>query len=219
MKHEPNAELIRLPTANSVGLARFAIKGAETHLSAIRRILKHEHLPQSEGGAEYVSPLNNSAVVDVLLWRTRAFFWELVGAFDMFLQWANDHFELGLPEHNVMWANMPTKSPRDQAGWDRMRVLLEEGYNSEWYFEIRTYRNFAHRSLLPLTSLVPKLPGETMVFLPHARVGQTHYDDIRVQMEEYINRMLAFGRRLFEHESTAQQDIQADGPASGGPTA
>lgn len=183
-------------------MARFAIKGAYVHLRAIQRLLKHVP-PQAHGAVEYASPLSDPVVMEQIMWRTRAFFWELVGAFDMFLQWANDHFVLGLAGDKVMWAAMPTSSSRDQAGWTAMRKLLEDGYNSEWYYEVRMYRNFAHRSILPMKSIIPKIPGETQVFLPHARKGQSHYDDIRTQLNSYIEQMLALGRRLFEHQMSA----------------
>lgn len=197
MAHEPDPELARLPTPSGGTIARFAIKGAEVHLRAIHRLLTRGS-SLTDGAVEYSSPLDNPAVTAQLMWRTRAFFWELVGAFDMFLQWANDYFALGVPEGKVTWAAMPAQSFRDQAGWTAMRKLLEDAYNSEWYYEIRMYRNFAHRSILPVTSMIPKIHGETQVFLPHARKGQSHYDDVRVQMKSYIEHMLALGQRLFE---------------------
>lgn len=216
MAHETHGELARLPTQSGSSMARFAIKGAEVHLRAIQRLLKHDPM-QIDSAAEYASPLNDPAVMEQLVWRTRAFFWELVGSFDMFLQWANDHFALGVAEGRVAWNTMPIASSRNHAEWTAMRKLLEDGYNSEWYFEVRMYRNFAHRSILAMTSMIPKVPGETQVYLPHARKGQANYDDIRIQLSGYIDQMLVLGQRLFENKKAAQQAVEADSPASGEP--
>lgn len=134
MKQEQHSELRRLPLQSGATLARFAIKGAEVYLTAITELLNHNDPEDAQ--VDYASPVNNAAVVDALLWRTRAFFWELVGAFDMFLQWANEQFRLGLAEGEVRWDKMPSTSSADNDGWIKMRAVLETAYNSDWYFEV-----------------------------------------------------------------------------------
>lgn len=205
MKHKEHPELRRLAVQSGATLARFALKGAEVNLSAITKLLTRD--PETPR-KEYESPLDNPRVVDELLWRTRAFFWELVGAFDMFLQWANDHFQLGLSEGDVKWSKMPNTSPVDQGEWSKMRAALENAYNSEWYFEIRTYRNYAHRSVLHVQALVPKTSGEAQVFLPHARRDQPYYEHLPIQMRGYLEHMRLLARELFT--SVAQQGAAPD---------
>lgn len=214
MKQEQHPELRRLPRQSGAALARFAISGAEIHLIGIEKLLGHNDPEDAQ--VDYASPVNNAAVVDALLWRTRAFFWELVGAFDMFLQSANEQFCLGLAEDKVRWDKMPSTSSVDNDGWIRMRAVLETAYNSDWYFEVRSYRNYAHRSIIHVTALVPKNLGTTQVFLPHARVGQSHYEDLRVQLKSYLEQMHLLGQQL---ACLAQQSAQADSSASGGPAA
>lgn len=195
MKQEQHPELRRLPAQSGATLARFAIRGAEVHFTAITELLNH--IEPEVVQLHKASPMNNAAVVDALLWRTRAFFWELVGAFDMFLQWANEQFQLGLAEGEVRWDKMPSISSADNDGWIKMRAVLETAYNSDWYFEVRTYRNYAHRSIIHVTALVPINSGAPQVFLPHARVGQVHYDDLRIQLKSYLDQMLLLGEQLF----------------------
>jgi hypothetical protein len=214
VKQKQHPELQRLPLQNGATLARFAIRGAEVHLSAITKLLQHND-PEDDQ-ANYTSPVNNPAIVDALLWRTRAFFWELVGTFDMFLQWANEQFRLGLTEGEVRWDKMPSTSSADNDGWIKMRAVLNTAYNSDWYFEVRTYRNYAHRSIIHVTALVPKNSGVTQVFLPYARVGQSQYEDLRVQLKSFLDQMFLLGQPL---AGMAQQGAQADSPASGGPAA
>ena len=210
MKQEQHPELRRLPLQSGATLARFAIRGAEVHLTAITELLNHNDPEDAQ--VHYASPVNNAAVVDALLWRTRAFFWELVGAFDMFLQWANEQFRLGRAEGEVRWGKMPSTSSADNDGWIKMRAVLETAYNSDWYFEVRNYRNYAHRSIIHVTALVPKNSDPTQVFLPHARVGQSHYEDLRVQLKSYLDQMFLLGQQLFA--GMDQQGAQADGPAA-----
>jgi hypothetical protein len=131
-------------------------------------------------------------------WLLRSYFWELVGAFDMMLQWANDRFARGIPEHDVRWAKMPKTAMPEPKVWERVRAALKAAWDSEWFFEVRTYRNFSHRSFLHLTALIPKKGGKPQVMLEHARTGQKYYEDLRIQLPKYLDATRALGAILFQ---------------------
>ena len=74
----------------------------------------------------------------------RAFFWELTSAFDTLLQLVNRQYELGLDQRDVLWDTVSKKLSQRRELKPLLRKLAK-GYSSEWFTDVREYRNFAHR--------------------------------------------------------------------------
>jgi hypothetical protein len=202
-RHKAHRMMKRLGVLDGTALALSAFNGASYHLDRITEVINRaeERAVEAADGVNHPLFLNATEVNEVH-WQVRSFFWELVGAFDMMLQWVNERFYLGLEEGQVTWARIPTRADKDQVEWDRVRKILEIAWDSEWYFEVRTYRNFSHRSFLMLTSLVPTR-GRPQLFLEHAREGQPYYEDVRVHLKRYLVAVQSLGADVFGAAKTA----------------
>lgn len=193
--HKPHPMMRRLPILDGRTLAASALTGATYHLHQITGLLNSAgELAEAWTGEEHPTFLSQSQINQVH-WHLRSFFWELVGAFDLALQWANDRFQLGLEEHNVMWRLIPGDAGIDQHEWDRVHSCLINVWDSEWYFEVRTFRNFSHRSFLTTTALIPKR-GKPQLMLEPAREGQC-YEDIRDHLPKYLDAMRQLSGQIF----------------------
>ena len=181
-----------MPVQDPVRMVRSAIHAAENHLSTIKGILAPYDGPPSSGKQQQPT----GGEVFEIQCRIRSFFWELYGAYDLILQWANVVYELRLDESEV-GARSVRSAQSGVSGWEKVRSILNDTWNTPWFFEVRTYRNFSHRSLLGYTALVSKERGLLSVFLPSARVGQEPYQDLREQLQVYVHEMLLVGKKLF----------------------
>ena len=132
------------------GSAWLALRGADYHLFQIKRLIATPAFQTHwEADASLDSKLREQYVEHqrVFDYHLRASFWELTAAFDTALQWINLEFGFGLPEKSVSWdAIRETAATKHEAAWPRARNVLAGIWESSWYFEIRQYRNFAHRS-------------------------------------------------------------------------
>jgi hypothetical protein len=91
MRYEISQELMFTHGVDRHQVAHSAVLGAEDALAKIEETLgKHPDAVQM--------PLDRFIE---LQWRVRSFFWELVGAWDLFQQWVNDAFALGYSEDKV----------------------------------------------------------------------------------------------------------------------
>ncbi|MDN7683442.1 hypothetical protein [Burkholderia cenocepacia] len=180
-----SATLQALPTSALQFLddAGFCIRGAEMHLDAVRMIIAR----------------TRSVALDELTWRTRSVFWELIGAWDLFLMWATERHDLRmkgrrLRHHEVAINNVFLSTSSDQA-WPGIRQILYETVESPWFFELREYRNFAHKWVIGSEELIVQKTATTHYMLPLARVGQDRLD-FYTQLDLYVEQMIALGAKL-----------------------
>ena len=172
-----SSELTELPFVDHQNLARVAISGARENLNAIFELVAHG------------TPTGVQA--DVLHWRTRAFFWELFSAWDLFLNWANDRFELRLSAGEPQTETIVGRYS-DKKGWHEVRDILLEAKQSEWFFEISRYRDFSHRSFSRTQGPRVESGGRHSVYLPLARDGQSLLP-IEEHLQRYLDHMIEVG--------------------------
>ncbi len=190
MEHKQHKGLKRLPVIDGWTLINSAITGASYHQYQIKSLLDsfEQRIPISKDDWPRLS--NNET--NLLHWHLRDFFWELVGAYDLLLQWSNERFALGHQEDKIFWNKIRNTDHAevDKELWNKVKSCLQQAMNSEWYFEIKTYRNFSHRSFLNITVLTPK-NGTPQIFLEPAREGQ-NYEDIRISLHNYLDKFKSF---------------------------
>jgi hypothetical protein len=140
----------------------------------------------------------------------RAFFWELDATFDTMLQWANQRYKLGVSEGNMKWEAIKNKQATGvyelDSEWKEKYQLLDTVWNSAWYFEVRMYRNFAHRTFNFVQHAFvkhtdPERYETTITCLPSARDGQQEYTDIMAQLQKYLDEMRQLGANIFSNIS------------------
>jgi hypothetical protein len=131
-------------------------QGARYHLDAVQAALTTPGVQTLWRDDPTLTDAERSALtrqLNALHCHIRGFFWELASVFDAILFWANQRFELGLPERDVLWSNVAKeKATIDGPTWARTKAVLKTTWESDWFFEVREYRNFAHRSFLLLTA-------------------------------------------------------------------
>jgi len=185
-----------------------AIAGARYHLEKIAENLNSAGMQRYWGDDLEIDDLTRrklQANINVFHWHLRAFFWELVASFDTMLQWANQRFDLGLQEDKVKWEKIPRTAGKDQAEWDKKYAILESVWESSWYFEVRMYRNFAHRAFLFVQSEFEEQKTShksshqlKMTWLLPVREGQQEYRIIMEQLQYYLERMRHLWEVLFK---------------------
>jgi hypothetical protein len=195
--HKIHPALGHLSLTKGDEIAFVAFKGATYHLSFIKHILNNAEKQIGVDSSESPESFISQKELTELLWHLRSFFWELTGSFDLMLQWVNDRFALGIREDQLLWRNIPELAGKDQNIWNRVHQSLEDAWNSEWLFEIRMYRNYAHRSFFQIISVINREKGEAQVFLPLAREGQHCCVDIREHLKKYLEEMLKLGAMVF----------------------
>jgi hypothetical protein len=185
-----------------------AFRGAHYHLDALKSFLTKPGLQNLWNNDPKLSSDERNRLqeqVNAFHWHMRAFFWELVGAFDAMLLWSNGRFGLGLNERDGRWSTVTSATPtNDPHLWAQKKVILQAAWESDWFFEIREYRNFAHRSFLILQ--VEYAPSENDKSAPHhlrlihllpARVGQAFYQDLTEHLSNYHREMGKVGESIF----------------------
>lgn len=183
-----------------------AYQAAKYHLEKIKEIVNspsmQEFWHEDKGVDGSIRKLHQENI-DKFHWHLRAYFWELVAAFETMLQWANQRYELGLEEKEVVWKNMPKKAGKDQSEWDNKHKVFESVWESPWFFEVRMYRNFAHRAFLFVQGEFDESESEnapapklSTLWLLHVREGQPNIGLVE-QLESYIEKMrqLVFFKR------------------------
>lgn len=194
------------PVHDLADSALTAFQGARYHLDALKTSLEKpgmQTLWKESSDLSADERRSNQNTLNAFHWHLRAFFWELVGAFDATLLWANARFGLGSPERNVKWGTVresPASINADK--WLDKKAVLENAWESDWFFEVREYRNFAHRSFLLIQAeYMPSKSGglnelHFITLLP-ARVGQAPVRDLIDHLSEYHERMRELGERIF----------------------
>jgi hypothetical protein len=196
--HRRSPELQRLPEAAPGELSYVAFAGATFHLEQIEELLSkgiaRPYDPATETESEGIA---RELRTRKFSWHLRGFFWELLGAFDLMLMWANDHFALRVAERDVKSIeSLAQQTPsRNESAWPSVLRILRAASDSEWLFEIRTYRNFAHRSFMGIVAVIGK-EGEDTTLLPRARVGQV-VPHVAEEMRRYLNEMRSLGAAVF----------------------
>jgi hypothetical protein len=177
-------DLSRLPSTDRRSFARLAVLGAREQLNHIERLLRANEALSAE---EFIE----------LQWRTRSFFWELIGAWDLYLYWCKDHCALIdikpqlVNTKNVLGANS------NHVDWAAILAVLKPAAESAWHFELSRYRNYAHRSFFEITALRTLRDGKEQLFLPMARVGQdSHFKGVVGVMELYLQNIESVGEQL-----------------------
>lgn len=188
--HKISPKLKNLHDIDSWSSVDVAIRGAHYHSFHITKLLDK----YDEDCTQFsVSQMN---------WLIRGFFWELVGAFDLILQWSNKRFYLEVEEckkqvktgkwkpiaiEQVKWSKVQAARATNEIDlWKQVAECLEQAWKSVWYFEVRTYRNFAHKSLFDMTGFVrTDGKGGSQWFISLAREGQV-YEDLRILLPNYI---------------------------------
>jgi hypothetical protein len=192
-----------------------SLNGASYHLTRITQILDEaEPISWQDPDFDNGKFLSGREVNEVL-WHLRSFFWKLVGAFDMMLQWVNEYFELGLAEDDVSWRRIRNAQSRTNPAWLETRQILSETWDIAWYFDVRTYRNFSHRSFLHPQTLIPREPGKIIVAMEAACDNAPMRADIREELPKYTEAMRLLGGRVSSRKGTptrrANHFIQAQG--------
>lgn len=185
-----------------------SFRGARYHLDALRSFLRRPGVQTLWQEGPNLSSTERGLLQDQLNafhWHLRAFFWEIVSAFDAMLHWSNRRFELSVKERDVGWDTIEKGNAQVDAGtWAKKRSILRTTWESEWFFEVRQYRNFAHRSFLLLqVSYGPSKDDPSGVYhltfinLLPARVGQQVCRDLIEHLSEYHDRMGKVGAEMF----------------------
>jgi hypothetical protein len=197
-----------VPAIKLDNAASFAFNGAKYHFEKVK---ENFNGPAIQTGWEWTDQCKDQATKQKLqdqiyqfYWHLRAFFWEMVGTFETILQWANQRYELGVPEDKVLWSRIPKLASKDQSEWDKKYALLKSAWESDWYFEVRMYRNFAHRGFLfahgeyriNQRSDREESALNIMSLLP-VREGQQNCTDIIQQLSGYLEEMRRLEENIF----------------------
>jgi hypothetical protein len=197
MAHEICHEMLKTRGVDRHQLAYSAVLGAENALARIEEIVtKHSHVSMTH--EQFIE----------LQWRVRSFFWELVGAWDLFQQWVNDTY-LRYDEDKVSMNSIRQAIENGKGsgpGWKEVSELLLAAFESDWHFEIRTYRNYGHRSYFQMTNMIQQNTGRNSLFLPCARKGQnSQFKGIVPHLKYYIERMREIGQKIAEIRAAPEE--------------
>lgn len=166
----------------------FGVEGARYHLDHLLQALNKEGMATG-WTAETVDETTRSRLqrdVNDFHWHLRAFFWELVAEFDMLLVTVNHSEGLGIAERKVCWEEV-ARQAHAQGKWSAKIDTLSRAYCSAWYTELKTYRNFAHRSAQFVQCDYGPNALNAIALLP-AIQGQA-FTDLRDQLREYLEKM------------------------------
>ncbi|MFM0515138.1 hypothetical protein [Paraburkholderia sp. RL17-373-BIF-A] len=180
-KFEESWEIQRTRSEDHHDLAAAAYAAAKMHLEAIVP-LTTTYNPQSN--------------VELYA-RIRAFFWELMAAYDLMHVWANSFYHLEVKPKRLRPEEVQSKM-KGEPRCANAYAVLSEAENSAWLFEARTYRNYAHRSYVEAQQLVVQRDNSAFTQLLPSRKGQTEKGMklIEPQLREYLSAMDQVGKKL-----------------------
>ena len=187
-------KLLRIVPAMDLRAAVFSsIWGARHHYERIKQLSEKPSMQilRKNEDADDATKRRARQEVNQFHWHMRALFWEVVAAFDITLQWANKKYRLGIDEREVHWDSI-CKKAKDSHKWCKEFEVLKQVWESEWYFEVRGYRNFAHRAFLFVTNEYNEENGTrrlTHIWLEPSRKGQGECVEAMSQIWEYLDRM------------------------------
>jgi len=198
-KHEFHHLYRIFPAMDLVAHAGFAFGNANEHFVRIIDLLKTpgmQTLWEEDKTLDERTKAERGAESNAFHRHLRALLWELVASFDTILQWANQEYQLGVDEHLVKFTALPAIAGRKQQEWDKKRALLEEAWNSAWYFEVRAYRNFTHRAFPNVTAvIVSEAAGDRAIHVDlfPVRRGQPEHVPIQDHLRSYLEKMQELG--------------------------
>jgi len=198
---------------NLDNLSYSALIGAGFHLEKIKEYINLQSIQtilKEDSSLDEATKKTLASEVSQFHWHIRAFFWELVSSFDVILQWENYRYELGIQENDVKWDRISEKvgkAKKDQLDWNRQYAILEDAWNSDWFFEIRQYRNFAHRAFISINAEYNGFYGKEKpklkkIFLTPAREGQQEYIDVVTCLLSYLEKMLELRKEIFGQQTS-----------------
>ena len=193
-----------LDTMDLAENVRVAFSNSVYHLGRVEELLKSRGMQTADlADPSLDEPTRRQLQADVNLFHVylRGFLWELVATFDTLLQWANERYELGISEDAVKWTvvKKKTNAVKHQAEWNKNYLLLESAWESDWYFEARSYRNFAHRGFgIVMTATRATSDGAVLAlaFLLPVRQGQKEFVAIAAQLRSYLESMAELCRAI-----------------------
>jgi hypothetical protein len=193
-KHKTHKALKIVPAMDLEDLTARAFSGAKYHLNKIRENLHSPTIQtylawKSGEGLDLATQKQLEHFDNEFGWHLRAFFWEMVATFETMQNCAKQRSK---------------KANKDQAEWYKKSALLESAWQSEWYFEIEQYRNFAHQAFLFVQcdysehkeANAVKYKLNITSLLP-AREGQQQCMDILEHLSSYWEKMRDLGANIF----------------------
>ena len=206
LKHNYHRLYRIFPAMDLADHTYFAFNGAAYHLNRVKELLNSagmQTLWTEDTTLDERTRAERQGEVNLFHQHLRAFLWELVATFDTMLQWANQRYELGVPEKDVKWSKIQKKAKdakKDQADWEKKYLLLESAWDSDWYFEVRGYRNFAHRAFLNVQAAIVKESDRDRLEIAHLfpiREGQREFVLLQEQLSIYSENMRQLGAAVF----------------------
>jgi hypothetical protein len=149
-------------------------------------------------------------------WHTRAFFWELIAMFDTSLRWANTRYQLGTDYFR--WRDDRHRKGlyyiEKGAAWTLKKEIINRMWQSEWFQEIRKFRNHSHEgffSYLAEYQCVPEhgqfkpVKFSRTTLLPVKGTSQLEKLDLIGRLDDYLTKIEAEANRIFDVDITASQ--------------
>jgi hypothetical protein len=199
--------------------ANAAFRGADFHLNTIESILKHPVMQPSADSTDSIDQAISEQArraQDALVWHTRGFFWELIAVFDTVLRWANERYGLGANSYyDFKWKGDKKKpglcdaTPQhDPSEWATKKEIIEGIWAEQWFKDVREFRNYAHEGFVsPILEYQCEALGEgkfrpvkfSRISLQNIpKVTPQYALDLPAQLTDYLTRMGAKARKLFE---------------------
>jgi len=173
-----------------------ALAGAQYHLDKVKELVASravQTLWQKDKSLDEQARRGLQRELNQFHWHLRAFLWELVAARDTALQWVNQAYGLGIEEAKVTWPVVKSEAQK-QCKWCEQLDKLEKGVESDQYFEIREYRNFAHRAFLLVYADYDENNNLSCLCLVPVREGQQQNFDLIAHLTNYLEAI----RTLFD---------------------
>ncbi len=185
--------LTRYPVNDAMTEAASAVAGARYHLDQIGKLFERPamRLPWEWRDPNFPEATKAQYQIEVnqFHWHLRAFFWELVAAVDVLLVQVNMTHELEIAEDEIAWRTVKTAAERRRIS-SRPITMLKQTFESDWFTEVRGYRNFAHRGQLITIFDVSEDGNRPPVGgLFPARDGQERSFDLLHQLRGYLEKM------------------------------
>lgn len=196
---EPKPRLRILPPMELRNNAGSALYGARYHFEMAQQLVQSRGMQtqwQEDRTLDELTRAKRQHEMNRFHWHLRAFFWELVATFDTVLHWVNQTLGLGIKEHKVEWNEIEAEAKK-QTKWSAQLDTLKRVYECEWYFEVRQYRNFAHRAFLFVQGEYDADNKLKVLWLLPAREGQRENYDALEQLSSYLDEMRNLLQKFF----------------------
>ena len=168
-----------------------ALWGARHHFEKARELVRSPGVATRWQEERSLDTPTRSRLQDELNrfhWQLRAFFWELVATFDTVLHWVNQKLGLSIHERDVRWEKVKDEAKKQNKRSKELGAL-KTAYDSEWFFEVGQYRNFAHRAFLFVQGEYDTENKLILLWFLPARVGQRNNYDALARMSDYLDQM------------------------------